>query len=79
MPEGLTDEEYRRLVALLEDEGFEKFLPFAAEAAAYHKLRVARRLVWDTRRKWIIGTATVLTAIVSFGASLGHFLDGWWR
>lgn len=77
MPEGLTDEEYRRLVTLLKSEGFQAFLPFAEEAAAYHKLRVARRLVWDTRRKWIIGTAAVLTAIISFGASIGQFWRGW--
>lgn len=78
MSNGLTDEQYERLRAILENTDLEDFLPYAREAAAYHKLKLAKRLVWDTRRKWIIGTAAVLTALISFGASIGQFIKGWW-
>jgi hypothetical protein len=74
MTDELSDEQLRRLEALLEHEGLQAFLPYAKQAAAEAKLTAARKLIWQSYRQMFIAAVALIVAVATFWEKLGAFV-----
>jgi len=62
----LTEDQMRRLRAILTHEGLEAFLPYAEQAAAEAKISAARRLLWKTYRQMFVALVGLIVAVATF-------------